>query len=45
MVAEEPRRDHEPAAAIVVDLPGGSRVSISRSAPPPLVAAALKALR
>ena len=35
----------EPCAAILIDLPGGGRVSISASTPPALAAAALKALR
>jgi transposase len=35
----------EACAAIVIDLPGGGRVSIAASAPPALAAAALKALR
>lgn len=34
-----------PDAAIVIDLPRGGRVSISGSAPPALVSAALRALR
>jgi len=46
VVADEPHRDAcEPGAAIVIDLPGCGRVSISASAPPALAAAALKALR
>jgi len=35
----------EACAAIVIELPGGGRVSIAASAPPALAAAALKALR
>jgi transposase len=35
----------EACSAIVIDLPGGGRVSIAASAPPALAAAALKALR
>jgi len=35
----------EACAAIVIDLPGGGRVSIAASTPPALAAAALKALR
>lgn len=46
VVADEPRREAlEPSAAIVVELPGGGRVSIASSAPVGLAAAALKALR
>lgn len=46
VVADEPRRDvSEPGPAIVVDLSGGGRVSISVSASPALAAAALRALR
>ncbi len=37
--------DHNPCAAITVDLAGGSRVRISASAPSVLVTATLKALR
>ena len=46
MLTDEPEPDvAETGAAIVIDLPGGGRVSIAASAPPALAAAALKALR
>jgi transposase len=46
MVADEPKLGAAPAsAAIVIELPGGGRVSIASSAPVGLAAAALKALR
>jgi len=45
-VADEPRPDVcVPGAVIVIDLPGGGRVSLAASAPPALAAATLKALR
>lgn len=46
VVADEPAPViPEPIAVIMIDLPGGGRVSIAASAPPALAAAALKALR
>ena len=46
VLTDEPEPDVvETGAAIVIDLPGGGRVSIAASAPPALAAAALKALR
>lgn len=46
VVTEEPGPDvPEAGAAIVIDLPGGGRVSIAASTPPSLAGAALKALR
>jgi transposase len=46
VLTDEPEAEMpEACAAIVIDLPGGGRVSIAASAPPALAAAALKALR
>jgi transposase len=46
VLTDEPEPEvPEACAAIVIDLPGGGRVSIAPSAPPALAAAALKALR
>lgn len=46
VVADEPKREAAAASAvIVIDLPGGGRVSMAASAPVGLVAATLKALR
>jgi transposase len=45
VLADEPRRPLDPSAAIVVELPGCGRVSISASASPVLASAVLKALR
>jgi transposase len=46
VLTDEPEPDvAETGAAIVIDLPGGGRVSIAASTPPALAAAALKALR
>lgn len=44
MVADEPLSS-APGVAILIELPGGGRVSIAASASPVLTAAALKALR
>jgi transposase len=46
VLTDEPEPEvPEACAAIVIDLPGGGRVSIAASTPPALAAAALKALR
>ena len=45
VVAEESRREAVASAVIVIDLPGGGRVSMAASAPGGLAAAVLKALR
>jgi transposase len=45
LVDGPPEQASDPVAAVVLDLPGGGRLSISASAPPALAAAALKALR
>jgi transposase len=46
VLTDEPEPEvPEPWSAIVIDLPGGGRVSIAASTPPALAAAALKALR
>jgi transposase len=46
VLTDEPEPEKpETCSAIVIDLPGGVRVSIAASAPPALAAAALKALR
>ena len=45
LVDEPPEPASDPIAAIVIDLPGGGRVSIAASTPPALAAAALKGLR
>jgi transposase len=45
IVADAPAVVADAGAAILVELAGGGRVSIAASAPPALVAAALKALR
>jgi|SRR5215207_10811928 len=46
VLTDEPEPEvPEACSAIVIDLPGGGRVSIDASTPPALAAAALKALR
>ena len=46
VLSDEPEPEVPKAcAAIVIDLPGGGRVSIAASTSPALAAAALKALR
>jgi transposase len=46
VLTDEPESEApEACSAIVIDLPGGGRVSIAASASPALAAAALKALR
>jgi transposase len=45
LVDEPPEQASDPVAAVVLDLPGGGRLSILASAPPALASAALKALR
>ena len=45
LVDDPPEQASDPVAAVVLDLPGGGRLSIFASAPPALAAAALKALR
>jgi len=45
MSAPEPSATPSPGPAIVVELPGGARVSLAATTPASLVAATLKALR
>jgi transposase len=45
VLTDEPESEAPEACAIVIDLPGGGRVSIAASTSPALAAAALKALR
>jgi len=45
VVIDEPKLGAAASAVIVIDLPGGGRVSLAASTPPALAAAALKALK